>query len=884
MLFLRNPLLRALRRPLHLFFPTRFTYGCKVFGRVSRWISGCTFNFLPCESLPVGRCFLCSNIPWINLSAHFFSRSVSSSIICRYSNVTLPVSLETHQSKFGSQGGIILGVDYDSEFKKLWSLLCRIHLAGSRPDPFVYCRILSSCSLHRSLQRGFQVFVHIIKFGYTSNLYVATSLIDFLAKNTSLDDIMWAFCGIPHRNVVLWNAVISGSLRHKENWLALSLFKSMLYDSLLPNSFSLSSVLTACAGIEGLDLGQSVHVWIIKCNLLDDVFVATSLVDMYAKCGSMVAAVKEFHRMAERNVVTWTAVISGFVRQGDAVSAFDFFNNMRASGIDANVYTLTSMLSACAKIAKLEPVLQFHCWMLKNGLLSGTVVSEALINAYAKCANIELSERVFNEEIANGDGISISILSAMLAGYAQCHDSGRSIWLFQHILHEGMRPDKYATSSILSLVDGEELGKQIHSFAVKVGLACDVSVASSLSTMYSKCGSLDEAFQLFERIAERDVVCWTSMIAGFAEHGQPEKAFQLVRQMQFEELNPDAFTLSALLTACSVSKLLRKGKAVHGLALRSSMERLTLIGSSLVNMYSKCGDRVSSLRVFNRMPERDNLSWTSLISGFAQNGYCEEALVQFHNMLKDGQKIDSFVVSSLLGVLSNLTYLELGQQVHVQSIKTGLEFDLTVGSSLVTMYSKCGNIEDSRKIFDLICAPDVVSWTAMIAGYAYNGLGLQALQLFEQMREKDIEPDSVTFVGVLTACSHSGLIEAAYGYLDSMEKDYGIKPSIPHFACMVDVLGRSGRLEEAVKFIDSMPIKPDVLVWGTVLGACRLHENVELGKLAANQVLELVPSDSGAYVSLSNISAEGGNWGDVSIIRNLMKDFGVKKEPGWSSV
>ncbi|XP_031477667.1 pentatricopeptide repeat-containing protein At1g74600, chloroplastic-like isoform X2 [Nymphaea colorata] len=848
--------LRTRRKPLHSFLPTSVSKAHEAFGRVSRWISGSTFNFLPSESIPTGCHFLQSNVLRIHRSAHFSNSSISSFLICRYNHVALPLSVETHHPNFASRRALTPGFVYDSQFEELWCLLCRIRLAGSIPDAFVYCRLLSACSLHRSWQRGLQVFVHIIKFGYLSNLYVATSLIDFLAKNASFDDIMWAFYDIPHRNVVLWNAVIAGSVRHKESWVALSLFKSMLYDShYVPNSFSLSSVLTACAGIEELDLGRSIHVWIIKCNLLDDVFVATGLVDMYAKCGSMVDALVEFQRMPERNVVSWTAVISGYIRQGDAVSAFEFFNNMRTFGVGANIYTLTS-----------------------------TVVSEALINAYAKCGNIELCEKVFHEERVSGDKISISLFSAMLAGYAQSQNSGRSIWLFQQILHEGMRPDKYATSSVLSVVDVEELGKQIHSFAVKTGLSCDVSVASSISTVYSKCGSLDEAFQLFEGAVERDVVFWTSMIAGFADHGQPEKAFELVRKMQFEGLNPDVFTLSALLTACSVCKSLRKGKEIHGFALHFAMEGQNLVGSSLVNMYSKCGDTVSSFRVFNRMPEKDHFSWSSLISGLAQNGYCEEALMQFHEMLKDGLKIDSFVVSSLLGVLSSLTYVELGKQFHAQTIKTGLEFDLTVGSSLVTMYSKCGNIEDSRKVFDLLCATDVVSWTAIIAGYAHNGQGLEALQMFEQMLEKDIEPDAVTFVGVLTACSHNGLTEAAYGYLDSMEKDYSIKPGIPHYACMVDVLGRSGRLEEAVKFIDAMPLKPDALVWGTLLGACRLYENVELGKLVANKVLELAPSDSGAYVSLSNMSAKIGNWGDVTMIRNLMNDFGIQKEPGWSSV
>ena len=238
----------------------------------------------------------------------------------------------------------------------------------------------------------------------------------------------------------------------------------------------------------------------------------------------------------------------------------------------------------------------------------------------------------------------------------------------------------------------------------------------------------------------------------------------------------------------------------------------------------------------------------------------------------------------MLGAIALLNRLVIGTQLHAYIAKLGLDSDVSVGSSLMTMYSKSGSLGDCRKAFDHIENPDLIGWTTMIVSYAQHGKGAEALSVYELMRKEGIKPDSVTFVGVLSACSHNGLVEEAYIHLNSMAKDYGIEPGYRHYACMVDLLGRSGRLKEAEQFINNMPVKPDALVWGTLLAACKVHGDIELGKLAAKKVMELEPCDAGVYVSLSNICADMGQWEDVLKIRSLMKGTGVTKEPGWSFV
>ncbi|OVA13362.1 Pentatricopeptide repeat [Macleaya cordata] len=776
---------------------------------------------------------------------------------------------------------MISGYNQSSQYENSWKVFCKMHSSGFEPNQFTYGSVLSSCAAIRALKCGKQVYSLVVKNGFFSNGYVRTGMIDLFAKSCFLKEALKVFQDVPCENVVCWNAIISAAVKNKENWVALDLFHQMITGNLLPNGFTISSILTACTALRELEMGRGVHGWFIKCGVEEDVFVGTAIVDLYAKCGDIDEAVKKFSRLKIRNVVSWTAIISGFVQKEDSIYALQFFKEMRTSGVEINNYTITSVVTACAKAAMVKEAAQIHSWILKSGFSSEPTVMDSLINMYSKIGEITLSELLFGEI---GSAKNVGTWAVMISGFAQNQRSGRTTELFQRMFQEGLRPDAFCSSSVLSIVDCLRSGTQIHCYIFKAGLVSDVSVGSALSTMYSKCGSLEEAYEVFDEIQGKDEVSWTSMIAGFSEHGFAGQAFQLLQEMMHEEIRPDQKTLSAILTACCAVQSLRKGKEVHGYAIRVGVGREILVGSTLVTMYSKCKSLVSARRVLELMPQKEHISFSSLISGYAQNGFDEDALLLFHEMLVAGLEIDSFTVSSLLGMSANLSNSSLGMQLHTQIVKSGLSSDLSVVSSLVTMYSKCGSIDASRKVFDQIEKPDMITLTAMIVGYAQHGKGMEALKVYELMKEKGIKPDSVTFVGVLSACSHNGLVEEGYFHLNSMTRDYGIEPGPRHYACMVDLLGRSGRLKDAKFFIDNMPIKPDSLVWGTLLAACKIHGDVELGRVAAKRVLELEACDAGAYVSLSNIFADVGQWEEVLNIRNLMNVAGVNKEPGWSSM
>lgn len=766
---------------------------------------------------------------------------------------------------------------YDGSFR----IFRRMHSNGFELNAITYGSILSACAASQCVHFGKQVYSLVLKNGFSSDGYVCTAMIDLFAKSGSFDGALSVFSEVSNENVICWNAIIAGGVRNRENWVALDLFHQMIDGNLMPNGYTFSSILTACTALRELEFGKEIHGWVIKCGVGDDIFVGTSIVDLYAKCGDINEAGRAFSQMPEHNVVSWTAIISCFVRMEDSVNALKFFKEMKEIETDMNAYTITSVLTACAKPAMENVAIQMHCLILKTGFLMDCAVKDSLINMYARIGEVGLSEKVF-EEIGCIKGVST--WAVMISGLAQNEDSTRSVELFRRMAREGLRPDEFCCSSFLSVIGCLVLGKQMHSHVLKAGLVLDVSVASALFTMYSKCDNLEDAYEVFKQMPEKDGVSWTSMIAGFAEHGNADQAFCLFRDMVFEQIKPDHKTLSAILMACSFLRSLQKGKEIHGYSLRVGLGSEILLCGALVNMYSKCKTLVSARRIFDAMPQKDQVSWSSLVSGYAQNGCTVDALLQFREMLIDGMEIDCFTISSVLGLSATLTREGLGKQLHAYSAKIGFDSDLSVSSSLIAMYSKCGSIDDARKVFDRIERPDLVIWTTMIDGYAQHGQGVEALKIYEMMREEGIQPDSVTFVAVLSACSHNGLVEEGFLHLNSMVKNHGIAPEACHYACMVDLLSRSGRLEEAASFINKMPIKPNALIWGTLLSSCRVHGNVELGKLAAKKVLELDPCDPGAYVSLSNFCAGVGDWEEVLKIRSLMKGVGASKEPGWSFV
>jgi pentatricopeptide repeat protein len=417
---------------------------------------------------------------------------------------------------------------------------------------------------------------------------------------------------------------------------------------------------------------------------------------------------------------------------------------------------------------------------------------------------------------------------------------------------------------------------------IKTRVEPDISVENTLVTMYAKGGSIDDARKVFERMHKHDRVSWNAIIAGYSQTGNNEVALKLFQSMRHAGMDLDYITFTCVLGVCANLEALEFGKLVHATILKAGFVSNAFVSNAIVTMYAKCRNIEAAEKMFQHLSFRDVVSWNAMITGFDQNECGEEALKCLCQMQRSGMKPNEFTFISVLSSCANLAALEQGRQVFACVIKARFDSDVSVANTLLTMYAKCGRIKDSHKIFDKMFNRNVVTWNAIIARYAQHGYGMEARYLFEQMQSEGMKPDEITFIGVLSACSHVGLLDEGRWYFDSMTHGHGIIPRAEHYACMVDLLGRAGCLKEAEEFIYKMAFQPSALVWRTLLGACRVYGNMQLGKRAAEHLLELEPNDAASYVLLSNIYAAAGRWDDRAKIIKMMKDRDVKKEPGRS--
>lgn len=574
------------------------------------------------------------------------------------------------------------------------------------------------------------------------------------------------------------------------------------------------SLLQSCLNNAKSSLPEAklVHAHMIQMHFqCQDISLTNKLVTVYAKFGCLADARRVFDQMPDRDVVSWTAMISAYARDRYADKALKMFDEMKQTGVQPNHFTFSSVLPACATLASLEQGREIHEEISTSGFLSEVFVGNALVDMYAKCGSIEEARHVF-DKMPQRDVVS---WNAMISGYALN-------------------------------------------------------------------GQIDKALELFQNIPKRNVVSWTSMITGYAQNGLAVEALKLFQQMQRAGVKPISNTFASVLSACADLAALDQGMEVHEDIIRSQFNFHASVGNSLVDMYSKCGQIKYAHTVFEKMSERNVVSWTAMIGGYVQNGLCEQALTLFRQMQRLSIRANLRTFVGLLPACADLAALEQGMEIHGDIIRSGFQFDVFVGNALVDMYAKCGTIDSARNLFDKMSLRDVVSWTVIIAGYALHGQAHEALKLFEKMQQSGTNPNHVTFVAVLCACCHAGLVNEGQRYFDDMTKHYHIAPVMEHYGCIVDLLGRAGCLTEAEDFINQMPIKPDVTVWGCLLGACSFHNNIEVGERVAERFFELDPNNSAPYVVLSNLYATAGRWGDIEKIRRLMKGKKVKKKPGCS--
>ncbi|PKA52830.1 Putative pentatricopeptide repeat-containing protein [Apostasia shenzhenica] len=423
-------------------------------------------------------------------------------------------------------------------------------------------------------------------------------------------------------------------------------------------------------------------------------------------------------------------------------------------------------------------------------------------------------------------------------------------------------------------------GRRVHAHMIKTSYRPPVYLDTRLLIMYDKCGVLADAREVFDGMPQRNVVSWTAMISAYSQRGYQSEALGLFRWMLRTGVPPNQFTLATVLASCTGPQGLEHGREVHSLAIKNNYESHVYVGSSLLNMYAKASEIQDARKVFDMLPDRDVVSCTSIISGYAQLGHDEEALEVFQKLYKQGMECNYVTFVSLLTSLAGLSALDYGKQVHGLVIRQQVPFYVILQNTLIYMYGRCGSLSYSRRVFESMPERTVISWNAMLVGYGNHGLGREVIALFKSMR--NVKPDHVTYTAVLSGCSHGGLADEGLKIFNSMVTEKVMQPEIGHYACVVDLLGRAGKIEKALEFIKGMPLEPTTAMWGSLLGACRVHGNISAGEYTAQRLLCIEPENAGNYVILSNIYADAGRWENVIRVRELMKEKTIMKEPGRS--
>ncbi|XP_020575560.1 pentatricopeptide repeat-containing protein At3g53360, mitochondrial [Phalaenopsis equestris] len=663
---------------------------------------------------------------------------------------------------------------------------------------------------------------------------------------------------------------------------AISVFYSLESKTLGRSTYA--NLFVACAQLKSIHHGRLVHRHLFSSNVIPDVILHNHILIMYGKCGAMDDASQLFDTMRERNVVSWTSMISGYSQSNRETEAVELYRGMLQKGLVPDDFSLGSLIRSSSGLFDGELGMQVHSHVIKLGYGSDVTVLNALVTMYSKTERISDAFVVFQRNTEK-DLIS---WGSMIAGFAQQGHEFEALHLFGEMIGAGVhRPNEFHFGSAFSACGNLNLlkyGEQIHSLCTKFGLEKNSFAGCSLSGMYSRCGNLNCARKSFYLLEEPDLVSWNSVIGAFSSGGFADEAIHLFSEMRLSGLEPDDITIQCLLSACTIPQSLFQGQLIHAYLFKMSFCRSTAAFNALLNMYAKCSDLNTAMNLFEEMNKtRNSVSWNTILTACLQHQQPREIFRLSALMRSSNFEFDNITLNSILSAAADLACLDMGNQAHCVALRTGFVDSLMVRNGLINMYAKCGNLSLAGKLFELTGSHcDVFSWSSLIVGYAQFGHGRESLELFKRMQNSGIQPNHVTFVGVLTACSHIGLVDEGLYYYDMMSTIYAIRPTREHCSCMVDLLARAGRLSEAESFINEMPIEPDVIMWKTLLAACKVQNNVDIGRRAAESVLCIDPYNSAAYVLLCGIYATSGRWDDLAELRRLMKSYGVKKSAGKS--
>ncbi|XP_058079370.1 pentatricopeptide repeat-containing protein At2g01510, mitochondrial-like [Magnolia sinica] len=549
--------------------------------------------------------------------------------------------------------------------------------------------------------------------------------------------------------------------------------------------------------------------------------------------------------------------------------------------------TLPSLISSqtvdsCRSLSTLK---QTHAQILKSPAPSPDLsLTTKLVASYGRFGDLGSSISAFNR---CGRAPDAFLFNSLIQAHIFNSLFGSALRIYVRMVEDGIVPNRFTFPLLFKACSSSFMissGVQLHGHVVKSGLESNPFVAVGLVDMYMKNGAIGSARMVFDGMAERDVVAWNALLTGYSQNGMPAEALGVYNGMREAGVDVDFVAVASVIAACSQLRSIHQGKWVHSWVVKNGFEADVVVATALLDMYASSGGLDLAIQLFEEMVIRDLIAWNCLIACCAQNGMIEDAFKLFVEMQWSGLKPNGSSLAGILPAVGRFGALHLGKSCHGFIVRNSLELDEFVVTALMDVYAKSGDLIVARRLFNIMRNKSVVAWSSMIAGYGTHGCGDEALALFEKMQANNIKPNYITYIGVLSACAHGGFIDKGRDYFHRMVHNHGILPRVQHYTCMVDLFSRAGLLDEAMDLIDAMPIEPSAGIWGALLGGCRKHGHVGLGKYAAERLFELNSSDPGFYVLLSNIYAAAGMWADVRRVRSSMRERGLWKPAGWSSI
>ncbi|KAL3716455.1 hypothetical protein ACJRO7_008110 [Eucalyptus globulus] len=687
--------------------------------------------------------------------------------------------------------------------------------------------------------------------------------------------------------------------------------------SLTDDCFDLLRFSVGCGDV---DLARAVHAVFLRLELEENPSLGNALIVAYLKLGRTSDAYGVFGGLSRPNVVSYTAVVSGLAKADRGLEAVEVFFRLMGSGIHPNEYSFVAILTACIRMTELELGLQVHALVAKTGYLESTFVSNALMGMYNKCECLDSALALFDEmpkrDVASWNTVVSGLVKAQM--YERAFESFRQMDQI-----DGFRVDHMTLSVLLTAcTDTGSLirGKEIHAHAIRIGMETDLSVNNALIGFYIKCGTIDDVEALFEKMATRDVITWTEMIrayaefglidlameifhimpekncvsrnallAGLCENGQAFEVLDLFISMVEEGLELTDYTLTTVAKACGLLGQGKLSKQLQGFIIKFGLLANACVEAALLDMCTRCGRMVAAGKMFKRWPfEWDSsIICTSMICGYARNGLPDEAISLFCCCKAEGSIIlDEIASISILGVCGTLGSDRMGEQIHCHVLKSGLFSDLEVANALISMYSKCWNMDAAKKVFNIMPAHDIVSWNGLISGFIIHRRGDDALTVWSNLHNAGIKPDKISILLAISAYKYTKmcLVDECCRFFSSMQTEFDIEPSQEHYASLVGVLGFWGFLELAEKTISNMPFEPEASVWRALLDGCRIHSDAILGKRVIKHLLLMEPRDPSTYVLVANLYSASGRWHCSETVRKEMRVKGFQKQPSRSWV